>query len=183
MKSRNFKDSSWWYVPQWNACFGCAPKCGSTSLFKAISEHNLESWNPQPHERESYSVWIVREPVSRFKSLWKHKCRDEDVLWLDDEEPLLAGMSPVELMDYIEEHPTDDKHWSTQTSQCGSWVNELIPLEKLSKWWRAQGLPEMEVRGSTVGVIEISEELEARVLEFYKKDVVLYQQALDHAKV
>jgi hypothetical protein len=128
-----------------------------------------------------HCVFIVREPLSRFKSLWKQKARDEDVLWDDDKEAILAGMTPEELMDYIEDPAHLDPHWNTQISQCGAWAHELVPLEKLDRWWIRRGLPALPRHNKTEGEVELSEELEERVLKFYKKDVEFYKQAVEYA--
>lgn len=177
MRKSDFRKCGWWYCNRWNIILGCAPKCGSTALFKVISDHNIAAYNPEKHNFTAYAVWIVREPVARFWSLWKDKCRDGDILWEDGDDDILAGFSPEELMSFIENTNEKDIHWATQQSQCGNRANELVPLEKLSKWWKNRGFPDMEPLNTSEGDIDMSEELVTRILKHYAKDVALYELA------
>lgn len=51
----------------------------------------------------------VREPVDRFASLWRNKCRDTK------NTPSLFGKTPDELMDHIEANPEGNSHWFRQS--------------------------------------------------------------------
>ncbi len=179
-RASNFKTSSWWYCPRWNIILGCAPKCGSTSLFKVLRDNNISVWNPEGHNWNAYAVWIVREPVSRFTSLWKDKCRDGDPLWDDGQDYVLLDMNPEQLMDFIETGPMKDSHWATQTSLCGRSVNEIVPLDKFTAWWNDRGFPEMSTQNESEGDILLSTELITRILDHYSKDVALYNAATEN---
>ena len=172
----DFKTSSWVYCPSWKLNIGCAPKCGQTSLHKVMEKNSPGVWHP--NGEDAYSVWIVRDPVARFKSLWRDKCRNKAPLWADEEDAPLAGMSPEDLMDFIETTKEKDPHWTTQYIQCNQQADEIIILEKLDEWWAAHGLPKMTRKNKTRGPIDLSSELLRRVQLHYESDVFLYHEAL-----
>jgi hypothetical protein len=106
----------------------CAPpKCGGTALYCAAlgiepggrSEYSralekTEFVSPdQALQHELPIVLAVRDPVDRFASLWRDKCRDGD-----PNLPELQGLSPTELMDLVEHNPLGNAHWAPQ---CEHW--------------------------------------------------------------
>lgn len=63
----------------------------------------------------------VREPVSRFASLWRNKSRD-----LCGEIADISHLSPDELIDHIETYPYGNSHWFPQYMYL---TERAIPVE------------------------------------------------------
>jgi hypothetical protein len=120
-------------------------------------------------------VGIIREPLERFRSLWR--CQIRDGL------PGISGRQnikgPAELMDLIEESPGDNSHWMRQSLFCAE-ADLVIPLERLADWWGFQGIPAPLGRvNTTEGEVPIALELKERVLRHYRGDVRIYERAKD----
>lgn len=114
----------WFYLPDQDVC-ACVPaKCGGTSFYRAM--FNVPDDVPSEHVRSHavlasmalgrgpYSVnevmhyhykkrkiMAVRDPVERFRSLWRDKYRPD-------------GTSPERLLELIRQHPFADAHWAPQ---------------------------------------------------------------------
>lgn len=114
-----------WYLWRDRNVLVCAPaKCGSTSVKRLIApEWFRDDFRVRAAEvgagpfapfevPDLPRVLITRDPVERFASLWRDKCRDAPgshrVL------RLTRGRSPDELMDLIEACPLGDEHWCPQ---------------------------------------------------------------------
>lgn len=172
----NFRTNSWVYCSNWDLIVGVAPKCGKTAIHEIMKKNTSGVWHP--NGEDAYKVWIVREPVSRFKSLWRDKCRNKTQLWGDEEDAPLADMSPEDLMDFIETTNLTDPHWTTQWSQCGAVPDKVLPLEHLAKWWDERGLPKMKKMNRTRGEVNLSPKLLLRIRTYYSDDVILYHGGL-----
>ena len=107
----------------------------------------------------------IRNPVSRFASLWRNKCRDGNSA-MDS----IVGMTPDELMDHIENYSEADMHWLKQSVYLTS-TTICVPYRKLFNYlgW------EYESKNSTVSN---GEDMPIdRILEFYADDYLLWEEA------
>lgn len=120
----------WFYLPGPDLCVAVPAKCGGTSFYRAI--FNVPEDVPSEHVRSHavlttlelgrgpYSVrevvkyhsrkrkvLAVRDPVERFRSLWRDKCRDAPA-------GPMSRLSPSGLMSLIRSHPFGDAHWAPQ---------------------------------------------------------------------
>lgn len=116
----------------------CAPpKCGGTALYCAalgidpkVGRHvfstaqGLTEFHDEPGRP---ALMAVRDPVDRFASLWRDKCRDGD-----ENMPWLAGMTPDELMTHIEADPAGNPHWMPQRYWWREWV-ETVPFRLIAE--------------------------------------------------
>ena len=117
--------------------------------------------------------FVVRNPLDRFKSLWRSKCRDAANI----KNYSVCGMKPNELMEHILEG-NRDVHWTHQLTLLDGLEVNLIPLELLDSWWQQCGYGELERTNITEGEVEIDDELREQILTFYADDVELYRDAL-----
>ena len=180
----------WFVVPQWNIVLGASAKVGTCTLKKFMQVEGIEC-NYIPHNLVAKSslpniYFVVRDPVSRFQSLWRNKCRDGHggkfspstryPTWRT-----LHKASPETLMDFIEDGNTD-AHWMNQSKVLSGLPANLIPLEYLDEWWETQGFGDLRSCKSNVSVkddTEFSDELIERIKVFYADDVSLYNKAID----
>lgn len=106
-----------------------APKAGSTAVRSVVGrpafQEQRRSAAEIPDDGRPRFLGI-REPVARFYSLWRDKCRDRGT-GIPDE---LHEATPDALMDYIEAHPGENHHWARQTDYMAPGV-QLVPFEKL----------------------------------------------------
>lgn len=166
----------WWYMfRDWDFTIFAPPKCGSTAIKQFIYMHELDDRVLSLRQNKVVGdlYFVIRDPLSRFCSLWKNKCRDE--AYIGDAWPI-AGMSPTELMDYIESG-VKNVHWTPQYKMMGSLTPILIPLELFGFWWKQSGLGELGVFNSTEGEVDIDDELKERILAHFAKDLELYHKA------
>jgi len=167
----------WFVVPDWNLTIAAPPKAGSSSLKKFFYESEMDNVRMIPHNEvnpNSKIFYVVREPLDRFKSLWRGKCRDRDNI----RDRRVYGMQPDELMQHILAGQTDI-HWTPQVTllnQLGGNVT-LIPLALLGFWWKQSGFGKLDLFNSTEGEVEIDQSLKDQVLTFYSEDVILHNQA------
>lgn len=132
---------------EWNGIFLCAPpKCGGTALYcsalgidPCLGRHvfskaqELTKFYENPRLPAFMSV---RDPVERFGSLWRDKCRDgdENMKWL-------SGMTPDDLMDHIEKDPEGNSHWFPQRF----WWREGVEVVSFRQLHARVGLPIIRV--------------------------------------
>ena len=112
----------------------------------------------------------VRHPVDRFKSLWRNKCRDRDGSpWQ------VYGMTPDELMDYIEIQ--EDHHWRMQVKNLTDHT-EPMPMPDL-----------LEMIGATArinksGRLEKDPDVPVdRVLDYYADDLRIWEDACSRMNI
>lgn len=132
-----------WFVV--NGTFVCAPpKCGGTALYRSAlgigaDVHDRHVFSTALTRTEFFTadematsgrkaIMAVRDPVSRFASLWRDKCRDTDANM-----PELSGLSPDELMDVIEAEPDGDSHWMPQAVHYRKCVEVVHHRQLLSR--------------------------------------------------
>ncbi len=166
----------WYYFKDYEFIVMAPPKCGSSSIRQFIWMNEIEDRiivlkHHQVFGDEIYA--IIRDPISRFCSLWRSKCRDEEII----RDKRIHGMSLSELMTHIE-GGAKDAHWTQQSKIIGNLNPVLIRLEHLNEWWSANMHGELGTFNSTEGNTEISNELKSRILTFYADDLELYQKAL-----
>lgn len=121
---------AYWYRSKSGTELLCAPpKCGSSALamryFHAASVGDLQAGAIGRADRDQGGgPWracdlagvhkslprylAIRDPVERFASLWRNKCRDQ---LTPHGNAAVHGMTPLQLADYIGRHPFADLHW------------------------------------------------------------------------
>lgn len=134
-----------WFL--WNGVYLCAPpKCGGTALYCAalgidpsLGRHvfstaqNLIEFYEEPGQP---AFMAVRDPIDRFGSLWRDKCRDGD-----ENMPELHGLTPESLMDLIERDPQGNDHWMPQRY----WWRDGVQTINFREIAQCLGLPAMSV--------------------------------------
>jgi len=169
------KPVKWLRTDTWDIAFGIPPKCGSSSVRAAIVSLGKEYW-PTPPTAVGRRVFVVRDPIKRFKSLWKNKCRDGGKIRnkKGKEDHPIAGMTPEELFEYIQEHA--NYHWTPQHLLLGRVEAEIVRIEDMPKWWAENiGEGEYPTTNITKGDIELSPELEEQLREYYGGDYDLIE--------
>lgn len=130
---------------RYNDCAYCLPpKCGGTALYRKaflisdavpdreVFSHIVKNATFMPrHVVAGFRTAVlgVRDPVQRFKSLWRDKCRDGD-----ENMTYLKGLSPVELVGYIEGRLYADSHWAPQSHYYAPGV-KVVPHSTLLSWF------------------------------------------------
>jgi hypothetical protein len=127
------------------------------------------------HSDEQYLA--IREPVARFRSLWRDKCRDATPATAGDPRRQLAkivGFSPERLMAYIQANPLLDAHWLTQSRDMRAGV-KLVRYDRL-----------LHVLGLTPVLCNVTEAHdddatmpEQEILNHYSADAALWNQVKD----
>ena len=167
----------WFVVPDWNLTIAAPPKAGSSSLKKFFYESEMDNVTMIPHHEvnpNSEIYFVVRDPLTRFESLWRGKCRDRDNI----SDRRVYGMQPKQLMEHILAGQRDI-HWTLQTTllyQLGSNAT-LIPLDMLGWWWKQSKLGKLEKFNTTDGEMDMDDELREQILTFYADDLTLYHKA------
>jgi len=170
----------------WNNKLVCVPaKCGSTSFHAAIiPELNVNPWyaadaylasigagpfTPMEVYRRFPTVpkiLAVRNPVKRFRSLWYDFCVDGRA---DENYHNFRGMSPWDLMDFIESFPCGDRHWVAQSAYLLPDVQRVKSRYLLSML----GLPYRELNRSARAGEKMPVE---RILKHYAADMRLWEE-------
>ena len=164
---------SWWTIPKWNMTICLPPRCGSSTVLHYLVNEGIFALRPA--RASGRMIMVVRDPVSRFKSLWKSKCRDEEGLWIDDEENRnvthdIRGMTPEELITLIENDTDPDAHWAKLVDIEAGLSTHTVRLKDLSEFL---GIPREENMNVTEGVVKLDKKTEARVKAWYADDYEL----------
>lgn len=164
--------------------FVCAPpKCGGTALYRAVLKtrgvevDRHEFWTAsrlmkfytadEMSATGKRALMAVRDPVSRFVSLWRNKCRDGDAKL-----PFLSGLSPEQLIRLIESQPMGNVHWMRQVEHYRDGV-ELVPyLELLDRI----GIPKVSCNTTQPKVDDPPMPVD-RILSHYRQDAELASRA------
>ena len=181
-----------WFKIRSDLWLGAMPKCGTRSIRFAVAHkitgktynellpskiHGEFPWFKNIEPGSGHRTIVVRNPVDRFRSLWRNQCRD-----------CSAGISPrgtrreitpEQLFDMCKRQ--DNQHYYKQTHLLKFRVDEIIKLETLSDWWLEHwGEPLInhnvtiklpsDDRGITPGLL-------AKVEGFYGDDMKLYMDA------
>jgi len=149
---------------------GTSQKCGFGSLNLGKYEYGMLK-RPFPMFDERY--WVVREPVARFRSFYKHIVRGRAFTrlnWLGEQ-----LLTTDECLSFIEEHLTSspDPHWVPQSRILNSERAILIPLHHLGDIF-----PGKREHITNSEDIPLSVENIAKIRQIYANDVVLYEKAL-----
>lgn len=165
----------WFVVPDWNLTIAAPPKAGSSSLKQYFYECDMDNVTMVPRYKVNTSseiFFVVRDPIDRFASLWRSKCRDKDNIG----DYSVHGMSLDELMDYIEAG-NRDIHWASQETLLNGLDANLIRLENLQQWFSDRGYGDLPTVNSTDGNVDIDDSLKDRILTHYAEDLILYNTA------
>lgn len=170
---RSFRFRNWIYLPEYNITLGMAPKCGSSTIYKALKDSGTTYGRPT--EFKGRCVWFAREPLSRFRSLWANKCEAGQKLSDTHKTALLANMSQEELITFIENESVWNHHWARQSELEGGHATQIVPLVYLDEWWKEQDLPPLPARQNTSNsMFALSPSLTARVMRYYRRDLPWY---------
>jgi hypothetical protein len=190
----------WIYVPDWDEWILAPPKCAATSFYHALAKHMSGGRIQTVSRADSLEViiryggeverlgWndgtmIVRNPIDRFKSCWRDKCRDTAPRevpnkthgrWKRD----VAGMSPEEFYEYTLEN--DNQHWTPLTGR--NLGGPVVAFEGIPKWWNRKAHCNFPHLNQTQYVLDnsFSPALIAKLRERYAEDLELHQYALTH---
>lgn len=150
------------------------PDCHVYSAACAVAEteyrgpYNPFSASQLIHHPDRDGAFIaVRDPVSRFLSLWRSKClRKDPNLWF------MHGWSMKKLMDVIEAGPFTNAHWIPQWAYL---IPTAIPVHYEYLQERL-GLPNRRFNETKHGV-ESAELVRERIERHYAQDFDLWQRA------
>lgn len=167
-RSGRHRGYGWYHIPQWDITIATPPKAGSSSLKNFMWENKIEcSYIPQKLVKGP-TFFVIRDPVSRFCSLWRDKCRDQTNI-IDRN---IYGMTPQELLTHIQHN--NDVHWTPQYKLFGNLSPTIIPLERLNDWWEEQGYGTLNQSNMTSGSVDINPK---KIVDYYWKDMELYTRA------
>lgn len=155
----------WWTVPEWRYTLCTPPRCGSSTILNYLADEGILAYRP-PSRDPGRWIMIVRDPVDRFVSLWKQKCRDGVMLTVGDEESPIAGMTPKELITFIETTDIKDPHWASLTELEGGHSSETLHYSRINKLLGTT--PTMYNKSE--GDLALDAEVERRVREWYADD-------------
>lgn len=172
---RGVLNYGWFYFKERNFSLGVPPKCGTGSVKQFIWMNELENdiISIEPNKATCDAYFVVRDPLDRFCSLWKSKCRDA---MPSNHRDTIKNMTPEELMNFIESG-VRDVHWSSQTRLLGNAKVTLIPHEFFGYWWKQSKLGKLGCFNATEGEADIGDELRKRILIHYADDLILYHKA------
>jgi hypothetical protein len=157
----------------------CAPpKCGGTSLYRSAlditcadqratffeAQQKVKFHSPDGVGRPAFMA--VRDPIERFMSLWRDKCRNGD-----DNLPKLKWMNPDELLTVIENDWLGDPHWAPQSVHYRPGVT-CVPFTDLLRWFAPVVGDRMPINYTTLHSDDPPAPT-ARILKHYWRDVEL----------
>ncbi len=160
---------AWYHFKDYNFTIMAPNKCGSASIRQFIWMNEIED-RIDINQIIGEACVVVRDPVSRFCSLWRSKCSDKTNLT----DKRIYGFTPEELMSHIEAGHKDE-HWTSQTELIGNLDPTLIPLEHLNEWWFDRGYGKLGNFNVTEGSVDINPK---RIIDFYWEDMELYAKAV-----
>lgn len=179
---------SWYLVGDAYACV--PPKCGSTAFMRGVDPHERDGlrfrrrmlalkrgpFGPQDMIRREDGrarFLAVRDPVDRFRSLWRHITRSDAVRdwWTTRHRIPREIAAPAELLEYIRAFPMGNYHWYPQAGYLVPGVTLVRYTELLDRL----GLPNAphNVGREPTADDEVPED-EVRAL--YPLDVELWQK-------
>jgi hypothetical protein len=119
----------------------------------------------------------IREPVARFSSLWRDKCRDATHETAGDPRRQLyrvMGMPPGKLMDYIKANPKIDAHWRRQSLDMRAGVTPV----RYDRLLQMLALPSVLCNETEAHDDDATMPVQ-EILEHYSADVALWNQVKD----
>ena len=109
----------------------------------------------------------IREPVDRFYSLWRSKCRDGDHAV---NQAWMKGLSMDELLDHIEQYPFGNAHWAP----LYLW---LVPGCRLIHYKDLGKILKYDLKVNTSNIQNSDPEVPIdRVKQLYQRDVDLWRR-------
>lgn len=179
MGPTRFSGHVWFYFNEWDFVITAPPKCGSSSIKQYVWMHEIDDRVSTPLHSDVKKMHcdkfaVVRNPLDRFASLWKSKCRDK----MPVRNNAVHGMSPRALMEHIASGGRD-VHWTPQYKLSKGLDVKLIALPNLNSWWAANGYGELGVFNKTSGTMEMDETIREWIRDFYAEDYELYTKALN----
>lgn len=124
---------SWYLVGEVYVCV--PPKCGSTSLMKAVDPNESDGigFRRTMHEKKRgpfapqdmirrvdrrRRLLAVRDPVDRFRSLWRHLVRSPEIRqWWEKRHRIPRAIeTPAQLLEHIRACPMGNYHWYPQAA-------------------------------------------------------------------
>jgi len=192
-KRKLYAIGNWWCLHRRRVAVCVPAKNAGTSFYRAaynvppeIEDKAVYGYILQYHKtRGSFSYLrateeadefylAVRDPVARFRSLWRDKCRDATHETAGDPRRQLykvVGFSPVMLLDYIRANPRIDAHWIPQSADMHAGV-KLVRYDRLL---HVLGLPSVlcnETKARDDDILMPEQE----ILEHYSADMALWNQ-------
>ena len=176
------------HVPKWNLAIAMTPKCGSTSIYQAIHDEFNCTDDHCTDRFENLStgqvpaflpvLFVVRHPVDRFLSIWRHRTLP---MYVSASGKTLLGLTPKQLWDGRDK---GDDHWKSQTSLLGGLREQatIVRLEDLSTYWRHMtpskvDLPHLNWTASEWPV-ELDRKFVGKIETYYADDIELYNGAV-----
>lgn len=184
----------WWYIVDDDTVACAPPKCGFMSFSAALIPRMPETLEHNPNVAVGHitlgymraigrgpftavevmknfgdrrRVLAIRDPVARFRSIWRDKCRPE--LRKDPAYEDVAGLNPFELMDYVEAYPFGDEHWQPQWSYILPDV-EMVPFDQFNEYL---GLPAVHIHSYNRGHVVVPDD---RIRRHYDRDVEIWKR-------
>lgn len=119
------------------------------------------------------AIFIVREPVSRFKSLYANKSLNQGKRTeIEGHQDFFDTMPSVDqVIDYITTH--DNPHWQPQVEQAHGYTH-LLPMHLLSAL-----IPTEPQNSTNSRNIPLTDAQIEKLEDFYYEDYHLYMCALD----
>lgn len=186
---------AWHIMPKFGVALGAAAKCGSTMLAKMVqgnhrlpvadARHGRECWSLIP--LGCYRVAIVRDPVSRFGSLYaniQQRKRSDQNFYKQ-----LEGLSPWDCFDKLIKLSPDltyDFHFQPQHLCLGpeGKIDRFVRLEHFTEWWKNNAPTELlRSWGDKIGKyneskpVAVDEKTADRVRNRYREDQALWEKA------
>lgn len=181
----------WFYLRNYDLCVAVPAKCGGSSFYRyavgvpdAVPDDDVRSFAVRaarversgpftPVEVRRYfatgrKLLAVRDPVDRFRSLWRDKCRR--TLETKDDRTFMRGWSPTTLLEHVRGFPFGNPHWVPQYLYRVPRV-ELVPYDELPRLLGYGDRP--PVRATTRTHVEVDER---RVRALYAQDVALWRE-------
>jgi len=178
-----------WYLDSRRNMLVCAPaKCGSNAVRRAINpkwaegnfrrlarRHKCGPFAPADLSLNKFKgvarYLVVRDPVDRFASLWRDKCRD------GRGSPRILehtkGLTPDQLMDLIERYPFGNSHWYPQYAYK---IPGAIPV-RINTLLELMGVDPTAVVGGTTKFDDDPPMPVERIMQHYRHDKRLYEEA------
>lgn len=166
---------AWLYLPDKKINLGVAPKCGSSSIYKAVGKNY---YHPV-HFNNVRSIWVVRHPVDRFVSLYENKCvRGGRINRAGEDKGNLKGWSFEKLLRHVESGKEWNHHWAPQKEMEDKKATEFVPLEELDLLLEELGLPLLHQNVTKNEPYQPSKGQIARIERLYEDDLRLYEEAI-----
>lgn len=174
------------HIPSWKLTFAVPPKCGSSALYEALEAEfgvvrtecaEIMMLSKALVPKGYPTIAVLRNPIDRFRSLWRNKCRDHGRIGKTGEHNAIFDMTPYELLTYMYSHNND--HWTPQNELLEGLPNLVyVPLDEFSEFWR-ENVPcqyELVKAHTTKGHVPMDADLISEVVEFYHADYDLLNE-------